>query len=58
MTAGLGMAYRLGKFDGIFGLAFDTIAVDGVPSPFTVSEVSLSWYAIVGLTRRRKTHVS
>lgn len=31
---GLGKAYSLGKFDGIFGLAFDSIAVDNVQSPF------------------------
>lgn len=33
-ASGLGLAFRLGKFDGILGMAFDTIAVDGVPSPF------------------------
>lgn len=31
---GLGLAYRLGKFDGIFGLAFDTLSVDGIITPF------------------------
>lgn len=31
---GLGLAFTLGKFDGIMGLAFDTISVEGVPTPF------------------------
>lgn len=30
----LGPAYYLGKFDGIFGLAFDTISVDHLKTPF------------------------
>lgn len=34
VTKGLGMAYLLGKFDGIFGLAFDTISVDHLRTPF------------------------
>ncbi|CAM9441166.1 unnamed protein product [Ascophyllum nodosum] len=31
---GLGLAFILGKFDGIMGLAFDEISVEGVPTPF------------------------
>lgn len=31
---GLGLGYKLGKFDGIMGLGFDTISVGGVNSPF------------------------
>ncbi|CAM9190401.1 unnamed protein product [Pylaiella littoralis] len=31
---GLGLAYIIGKFDGIMGLAFDEISVEGVPTPF------------------------
>lgn len=34
VTKGLGPAYYLGKFDGIFGLAFDTISVDHLKTPF------------------------
>lgn len=34
-TQGLGDTYQRGKFDGIFGLAFDSIAVDLIPSPMT-----------------------
>jgi hypothetical protein len=30
---GLGMAYKVGKFDGICGMAWDTISVDGVRTP-------------------------
>jgi len=32
-TSGLGLAYKLGKFDGICGLGFNTMSVDGVPTP-------------------------
>lgn len=32
---GLGLAYYLGKFDGILGLAFDSIMVGGGPSVFS-----------------------
>lgn len=31
---GLGLAFILGKFDGIMGLAFDEISVEEVPTPF------------------------
>ncbi|KAL4116397.1 hypothetical protein PRIC2_011851 [Phytophthora ramorum] len=34
VTKGLGPAYYLGKFDGLFGLAFDTISVDHLKTPF------------------------
>lgn len=34
-ASGLGKAYSLGKFDGILGLAFDQISVDGIPTVFT-----------------------
>ncbi|KAJ0405775.1 hypothetical protein P43SY_003625 [Pythium insidiosum] len=34
VTKGLGPAYYLGKFDGIFGLAFDTISVAHLTTPF------------------------
>jgi hypothetical protein len=33
-TKGLGLAYKLGKFDGILGMAFDSISIDNVASPF------------------------
>ena len=33
-AGGLGMAYSLGKFDGILGLGFTTISVGGVPTVF------------------------
>jgi len=31
---GLGLGYKLGKFDGILGLGFDTISIGGVPTVF------------------------
>lgn len=34
VTKGLGPAYAMGKFDGIFGLAFDSISVDHLKTPF------------------------
>ncbi|RMX68647.1 hypothetical protein DD238_005623 [Peronospora effusa] len=34
VTKGLGPAYYLGKFDGLFGLAFDAISVDHLKTPF------------------------
>jgi len=33
-AGGLGMAYGIGKFDGILGLGWDRISVDGVKTPF------------------------
>lgn len=33
-ASGLGMAYKIGKFDGILGLAFDSISVDHTTTPF------------------------
>jgi hypothetical protein len=34
VTKGLGPAYYLGKFDGLFGLAFDSISVSHLKTPF------------------------
>ncbi|CAD7975763.1 unnamed protein product [Amoebophrya sp. A25] len=34
-VSGLGMAYAAGKFDGILGLGWDEIAVDGIPTVLT-----------------------
>jgi C1A family cysteine protease len=33
-AGGLGLAYGIGKFDGILGLGWDRISVDGVETPF------------------------
>merc|ERR1712232_1381357 len=33
-TSGLGIGYRLGKFDGICGMGWDSISVGGVKTPF------------------------
>jgi len=33
-TSGLGLGYRLGKFDGICGMGWDSISVNGVKTPF------------------------
>ena len=33
-AAGLGAAYKLGKFDGILGMAFPILSVNSVPTPF------------------------
>jgi hypothetical protein len=33
-ASGLGAAYKLGKFDGILGLAFPALSVNQVPTPF------------------------
>jgi len=33
-VSGLGVAYKAGKFDGILGLAWDSISVNGMKTPF------------------------
>lgn len=33
-AGGLGLAYSIGKFDGILGLGFTSISIDGTPTPF------------------------
>ena len=33
-ASGLGVAYKAGHFDGILGLAFDSISIDNTPTPF------------------------
>jgi len=33
-VSGLGLAYTIGKFDGILGLAFPVLSVNDVPTPF------------------------
>ncbi|KAF1314377.1 Aspartic protease, partial [Globisporangium splendens] len=34
VTSGLGSLYTTGKFDGIFGLGFDSISENNIPTPF------------------------
>lgn len=33
-ASGLGMAYAIGKFDGILGMGFDSISIEHIPTPF------------------------
>mmetsp|Transcript_2484 Transcript_2484/g.5025 ORF Transcript_2484/g.5025 Transcript_2484/m.5025 type:complete len:381 (+) Transcript_2484:23-1165(+) len=33
-ASGLGAAYKLGKFDGILGMAFSVLSVNNIPTPF------------------------
>lgn len=33
-VSGLGLAFKIGKFAGIMGLAFETISIDGIPPVF------------------------
>jgi len=34
VVSGLGLAYEVGHFDGILGMAFQTISVDGIPTVY------------------------
>jgi hypothetical protein len=34
VVSGLGLGYMLGKFDGILGMAFNTISVDDIPTVY------------------------
>jgi len=50
-VSGLGMAYSVGKFDGILGMAFQTISVDNIPPVFNtlldqgvISEAVFAFY--------------
>eukprot|EP00392_Amoebophrya_sp_AT5.2_P011639 g11718.t1 len=50
-VSGLGMAYAAGKFDGILGLGWDEISVDGIPTVVTslikeklIDEPAFSFY--------------
>jgi hypothetical protein len=33
-VSGLGLAFLMGKFDGILGAGWDTISIEGIPTPF------------------------
>lgn len=35
VVSGLGLAFLIGKFDGILGMGWDSISVHGIPTPFT-----------------------
>lgn len=37
-VSGLGLAYALGHFDGILGMAFNSISIDGIPTVFNNME--------------------